>query len=268
MVRLTIVERGSSSEARTATDSTGRFSFTGLPLGGIRAFLVETEYAGVRYGSDRIVLRPDLPRQEAPLIVYESTSSRASLQDTVGFAVVEIAPGAVRVSIVEQFENTGGRTVVSTPADPMVFLIPREARNVIFLEGWHAPSEEDGRITDTVIMPPGITRLSYSYRIDTVRDRLRLPWQFPYGVGDAEVLVEDEGSQVTADGLRAAAPISEGGRRYQRWSGGQIPAGGVVAILLTRLPRARDPWPGAIAAALALALAGGLGAAIRRPPHA
>jgi hypothetical protein len=264
-VRLTIVERGSSSQTRTATDSAGRFSFTGLPLDGIRVFLADTEYAGVWYGSDRIVLTPELPHQEAPLIVYEATANRASLEDTVAFAVVEIAPGAVRVSVVEQFENAGDRTIVSTARDPLVFLLPPRAGDVRFLDGWRAPNEADGRIVDTVSMPPGITRLSYSFRIETVRPSLRLPWQFPYGVRDAEVLVQDVGPRVTADGLHAGASITQGNRRYQRWSAGSIPPGGGVAILLTRLPAARDPWPGAIAVGLALILAGGLGTAIRRP---
>src|SRR5690349_6133887 len=55
-VRLQIVERGTTSERQTRTDAAGAFVFSGLPLGGLRIFLVSTQYQGASYGTGRILL--------------------------------------------------------------------------------------------------------------------------------------------------------------------------------------------------------------------
>src|SRR5689334_16181731 len=49
-VRLQIVERGTASERQTRTDAAGAFVFSGLQVGGLRIFLVSTQYGGASYG--------------------------------------------------------------------------------------------------------------------------------------------------------------------------------------------------------------------------
>jgi hypothetical protein len=157
LVRLQIVERGASSERETRSGADGAFEFTGLPVGGLRVFLVSTEYQGASYkGAQRIILTPDAPARRAPLAVYDAGVDRGALRGTLLFAVVDVVPGAVRVTTVEQVQNGSDRTIVPTRADPLAFPLPREAVEVQALDGWQDPRVEDDRIADTRAVAPGV----------------------------------------------------------------------------------------------------------------
>ncbi len=265
VVRLAIIERGASSERRAVTDAQGRFSFTGLPVGGIRVFLAGTEYGGVGYESDRIVLTPSAPARSVVLLAYEPARSRSAAQVPLVFGVVEVARGGVRVSVIQRFQNPTDRTVVATARAPLVFPLPGGAEAVSFTGGWRDPRVVDGRIEDAIPILPGALQVAYAFGLEARGRTLTVPWRFPDGAGDVEILVADRGVGVTGDGLRPAGIVTEAGRRYQRWSGGPVPRGGRVSIRLAGVPTAQDAWPGLVAGALALVLGGGLALALRRP---
>ncbi len=263
-VTLTIVARGSSAQRHTVSDAGGGFVFSGLPVGGIRAFLVETEYAGVRYESRRIALPPDSPTQAVALFVYDPSPDRSALRESLAFAVVEIAPGAVRVSVIQRFENPTDRAIVVPASDPLRFPLPPGAEGVSFLAGWRNPRVVDGSITDAFPVLPGSAFVGYAYRLEVRSPGLVVPWAFPDGTARVEILVADAGLRVAGEGVTRAGTVTEKGRRYQRWSGGPIPPGGGVTVRFDGLPVPRNAWPGAVAAALAVALGGALAVALRR----
>jgi hypothetical protein len=263
-VTLTIAERGSTAERSTRTDAGGGFVFAGLPIGGIRVFLVQTEYAGVRYESERIELSPESPARVVSLFVYERTRDRSAVHEALAFGVVEIAPGGVRVSVLRRFENPTDRTVVIPATDPLRFPLPPGAEAVAFLAGWETPRVLDGSITDAFPIRPGSPFVSYAYELEARGPDLVVPWSFPAGTAGVEILVADAGVRVAGTGLSRAGTVTEKGHRYQRWSGGPIRPGGGVAVELDGLPTARSVWPGVVAAVLAIVLGGGLAAALRR----
>jgi hypothetical protein len=272
-VRLLIVERGTSSERQTRTDAAGTFVFSGLPVGGLRVFLVSTQYGGASYESaERIVLTPETPVREAPLAVYEGGGTPARLRGGVLFAVVDAAPGALRVTTVEQVRNPGDRTVVTTAADPLVFPLPPVAVAVQPLDGWSNPRTQGGRITDTRAVTPGTVQFTYAYQERPQDGRAVVAWTPPFGAARVEILVADAGLRVAARGLQAADPVTAQGRRYAHWSGGPVAPGAAVTLDISGVPSGADRWPAALAGALAAVLAGGLAAALRvrggRPPHA
>ena len=275
-VRLTIVERGASSDQETTSSPSGTFEFTGLPVGGIRVFLLSTQYRGVRYTSDRIVLVPQAPDRAVELPVYELSSSPQAVRGTLALAVVDVAKGAVRVSVVQGFLNPTERTVAFSAEDPMVFPLPGEAEHVQTLAGWRDPRAGNGRITDTFPLLPGDTQVAYAYELKTSGSRLRLPWRLPYGASDLQVLVPEAGVSLAAEGLRAGGTVTGPRARYARWSGRSVPPGAEVVMDFGGLPAGRDPWPVAVAAGLATALFGCLALTLRRsrrgpaspPPHA
>ncbi|HEX9246252.1 MAG TPA: hypothetical protein VGA35_08820, partial [bacterium] len=82
-VHLEIVERAASSAQETVTDAGGRFRFTRLPVGGIRVFVLSTEYGGVRYSGERLALLPAAPVRTVDLVVYEPSTDRAALRPPV-----------------------------------------------------------------------------------------------------------------------------------------------------------------------------------------
>jgi hypothetical protein len=262
-VRLTIVERGASSERQARTDSDGTFVFAGLPVGGLRVFLVSTQYEGAVYqGAQRIVLTPDAPVRDVPLAVYDAGVDRGALRGTLLFSVVDIVPGALRVTTVEQVQNESPRTIVATRSNPLVFPLPDSAVAVEPLDGWDDPRVEAGRITDTRAVPPGEAQLTYSYQVRTARRRASLSWTPPFGAARVEILVSEAHVGVAGAGLRDAGPLTASGRRYSHWSGGPIAAGGTLRLRIDGLPEAGDRWPGLAAGGLAAALAVGLASAL------
>jgi hypothetical protein len=263
-VRLTIIERGASSDQEAVSDAAGRFQFAGLPVGGIRVFVLSTEYRGVRYASDRVVLAAAAPVQAVDLIVYESSSDRAAVRGTVALAVVDVARGAVRVSVVQGLSNPTDETVVVDPQDPLVFPLPPGAEAVNTLAGWRDPHIAAGRITDAFPLPPGVAQVAYTYGVEVKHSTLGLPWSLPYGAKDVEVLVADVGVNAAVDGLIAQGTVTGPKGRYRRYSGGPLLPGGRIVLRLRGMPLAGDPWPLAVAAGLGLTLAFGLAIALRR----
>jgi hypothetical protein len=267
IVRLTIVERGASSDQDATSGPSGAFEFTGLPVGGIRVFLLSTQYRGVRYVSDRIVLALQAAARAVDLIVYDSSSNRQAVRGTLALAVVDVAEGAVRVSVVQGFLNPTDRTVALTSEDPMVFPLPAEAEHVQTLAGWRDPRAGNGRIADTFPLPPGSTQVAYAYELKTSGSRLRLSWLLPYGASDLQVLVPETGVSFAAEGLSDQGTVTGPRGRYARWSGASVGPGTEVVMTFRGLPAGLDPWPAAVAAGLAVALFGGLALSLRRSPR-
>ncbi|HLY23842.1 MAG TPA: carboxypeptidase-like regulatory domain-containing protein [bacterium] len=264
-VRLQIVERGTSSERETRTDAAGAFIFAGLPVGGLRIFLVSTQYQGAPYeGAERIVLTQETPVRDLSIAVYDAGADRRALRGTLLFAVVDVVPGALRVTTVEQVQNATDRTVVTTSTDPLAFPLPRGAVAVQALDGWRDPRTEEGRITDARAIPPGVAQVTYAYQEQPRGGDAALAWAPPFGAARVEVLVADAHLRVAGDGMRAAAPVIASGRHYTHWSGGPVAPGATVALRITGLPAGGDWWPGLLAAALAAVLGLALVTALRR----
>ncbi|HKV45541.1 MAG TPA: carboxypeptidase-like regulatory domain-containing protein [bacterium] len=263
-VHLTIVERAVASEREAVTDAAGAFRFAGLPVGGIRVFVLHTEYAGVRYTTDRIVLTPTASVRTVDLAVYASSPDRSPLRAPLALAVVDVARGALRVSVIQRLENPTDRTLVSTPQDPLDFPLPPKAESVSFLAGWGDPRIANGRITDAFPLMPGRTEVAYAYGLEPRSALVEVPWTFPYGAQDVEVLVADTGLAAAADGLTARGSVQGPHGRFLRLSGGPVARGRQIVLRLRGVPLDRDPWPGAVAVGLAVVLAGGLALAWRR----
>ncbi len=263
-VSLAIIERAATSERRVTSDAEGRFAFADLPVGGIRVFVLATEYRGVQYESDRIQLPPDAPARSVDLVVYERARDRVAIRATVAFAVVDIAPGGIHVGAIQRFENPTDRTALPTGADPLVFPLPSGAQAVTFLAGWRDPRVVDGTITDAIPLLPGPLQVAYAFGVEARRRDLSFQWRFPYGASDVEILVEDAGIRVRAESLHLAGTVAGPRGRYARWSGGPVPPGGQVEVRLAGLPAARSVLPTAVGAALAVALGSGLLWALRR----
>jgi hypothetical protein len=266
VVRLAIIERATSEERTTLSDAAGSFRFSGLPVGGIRLFVIGTDYRGVRYTGNRLTLNPEARTRAEELSVYEASSDRSAMRATTAFAVVDIAPGALRIRAVQRFENPSDRTIVIPPRDPLTFPLPAGAESVIFLAGWRDPRLDGGRITDALPLLPGVTQVAYAYGLRATRREVIVPWLLPYGAIDVEMLVSDAGVEVTGDGLRARGNLpGPSGQRFLRFSGGPIPSQGAVMLRLRNVPSARNPWPAGVTLVLALVLAAGLAAALRGP---
>jgi hypothetical protein len=257
LVRLEVVERGATSEQQRRAGPRGEVRFAGLPLGGVRVFLLRTDYRGVAYTSDRIVLTPRAPVRSVVLRVYEPTSDQRAVRSLLLFSLLEAARGTVRVSTVERFENPTDRAVV-TAQTPLVFPLPEGARDVVFLAGWRDPRLVGTRIEDTPVLLPGVHQVSYSYEVTARGGVAEVPWRLPYGAREVDVLAAASGVRLAVLGLRRVEDVTAEGRRFQRWSGGPVLPGGRVVVRIAGVPPGRSAWPAGLAAVLGGLLAAGL----------
>lgn len=270
-VRLEIVEPAANSTRDTTTDSQGRFVFPGLPLGGVRVFLVQVEYGGVPYTA-RVVLTAAAPVQDVPVSVFVATADRSSVRGTIAFAVVEAMRGALRVSVIERLSNETDQAVAVTDRDPLVFPLPTISpvapgtEPIRFVGGWREPRVTNGAITDAIPVLPGATEVAYAFGVEPRARTATLRWEFPYGATDVEILT-DPSITVSGEALHAGGIVTERERRYARWSGGPVRSGDAVSMRLDGVPVSVDVWPQAGAGGLALALACGLAVALRRRPR-
>jgi hypothetical protein len=269
-VRLEIVERGSTSTRGTMTDPKGHFTFPGLPIGGLRVFLVQVQYGGVPYTA-RAVLTPAVHVRDVQLPVFEPTEDRTAVHGIVAFAVVEPLQRGLRVSVIQRLQNSTERAIVVTDADPLVFPLPLVSplplgpEPVEFVGGWRDPRVARGTITDATPVLPGTMEVAYTFRFEPRTRTATLLWLLPYGAADVELLV-DQSIRASGIGVRAIGTIIERGRPYIRLSGGPVHAGTAVSVRLDGLLVSRDLWPEIVVGMLALTLACGLAAALRRRP--
>jgi hypothetical protein len=271
-VRLEIIDRLFTDTTLTTTNTRGRFTFRGLPVGGIRWFRLRVVYGRVPYVAG-VTLTPAAPVREVALAVFEATKSLGALRGADALAVFEPMDGALRVSVVERLTNVSDRMIVAPYDKPLVFPLPllsaapRGAEPIAFVDGWRDPHITADAVTDTLQIPPAGVVVSYVLGMVPRAQTATVQWRFPYGARSVQVLVEDRGIRVSGSALRADGLATERGQRYAHWTAGPVSPGDAVSMKFDGLPVRVDVWPEAVAGGLVLVLTCGLIAALQRPPR-
>jgi len=189
---------------------------------------------------------------------------------TVAFMVVEPAQHLLRVSVIQRLTTAPDR-VPGTDHDRLIFPLPeiapypRQSAPVEFVSGWRRPRVVNGVIADAAPPLPGAAEVAYAVVFQPRGTTAALRWILPYGATDVELLVPEHGILAAGMGLQDRGVVTERGRRYVRWSGGPVARGEAVSVRLNGLAAPDGRWPEITAGVLAVALAGGLLAALRRP---
>jgi hypothetical protein len=207
-----------------------------------------------------------------PVVTVRGAGDPLVVTGTVAFMVVEPAQGSLRLSVIQRLTTAPGHVVLRTERDRLVFPLPevapppRHSEPVDFVSGWRRPRVVNGVITDAA-PPLSGAEVAYALVFQLRGTTATLRWILPYGATDVELLVPERGVRASGIGLRDRGVVIERGRRYVRWSGGPVAPGEAVSVRLNGLPVPDGRWPEIAAGVLAVALAGGLVAALRhRPP--
>lgn len=187
--------------------------------------------------------------------------SASSSQVTIGLLLlaIDVQRDHIRVSEALRISNAGP----PIEAD-VVFALPPAAQYVTFHRGLVAPKETPAGIADRLRIPTGLTEVAYSYALPTGA-RAILSRTFPFPVQRLEIAMRGRGRLAAMQG-QALPPLSLGNQEVQLWEVRGLPPGERVTLVLDGLPVSRPWMPAAIALGLAVALAAGLAAAIRRSP--
>ena len=266
-------------QAKANTDSEGFFRFPGLDTGPEFSYNITLTYQEADYSTELVSFEtePTLPLEIA---VYDATSSPQDIKISQSHTVITTQNGEIEVLELYIVENTGLRTYVGSQAVPTLgrketirFSLPAGAGTVTGHSGLMESSLyfQGETMTDTMPIPPGTRQIAFSYPVPGQKSVL-FQKKFDFPTDYFNLLVEDQGFKVEAQGLYPAEPGDIQGVRYLRYDAPDIPSGATVAFTLSGIPAAGTAagmgallqW--ALVGAMAVALGAGLVYALRRRP--
>ncbi|MBI3974296.1 MAG: hypothetical protein HY332_23705, partial [Chloroflexi bacterium] len=276
-------------ERPATADAQGFVRFEGLDVGRQVVYQLVATHAGVPYGSDAVVLRPEAPEQRVTLHLYETTDADPGVTAARAMFVVGAADGARQeLAVMELITlvNPSDRTFTPNPQSaggPMTGLVrfglPEGARDLSISAGLDpsAAIQVDRGFASLAPLPPGEYEVGFTYRIPFRGERVTLEKPVSHGAGTLFVLAPETGPAIGEPSLVPGETMTLGGKRFRVWIGRDIAPGTRLTLRLTDLPprplgqRILETIAGPVVVPglFAVALAAGVAWALRtrkRPP--
>jgi cbb3-type cytochrome c oxidase subunit III len=250
------MEQLAAREATVSDD--GAFSFAELPTGPEFVYLVTTSYGGVEFASDPVQFVDGAAAAEAPVQVYEPSTTPGDIKIALAQWFVDYEEGALLVGELYRVNHEGDRVYVGSEevapgkAAVLKFDLPEGATSLA-LDGGEVGDRfirVDGGIVDTEPLPPGGKQILMRYLLPYSGTRTELEHSIPYPVDRFSVLVR-EGPQVTVRGLEQAGTEDAGDRVFVNYEARDFEAGSPVQIRFSDLARASASAPTASTPVLA-----------------
>jgi Carboxypeptidase regulatory-like domain len=238
-VEVTLVgarQDGGGSLQRTATTSrTGAYEFMGLPTGDDRLYAIDATYAGGLFAGRAVSIPSDskkTPVIETTLRVWDTTTDPAAI--LVRRNDVFVVPDAGRAGVVESVtvvnptdlayigrgaEAAGGG---SSTAPSLGFALPPGAseRGVRVLDSdLDIPRlvNTDFGFGVTVAIPPGESRITYTYELPGGGGSFDVSRSALYSIGEFSIYAADP-LEVESNRLDGGETVDIDGTTYRRWA--------------------------------------------------
>jgi mono/diheme cytochrome c family protein len=254
-------------------DSEGLYTFEEVPLPLGRAFLASTEYEGVAYNSDIVVVDPENSNMVLIIPYYETTTDTSSLSvDRLHLLFEYVDPDILRVVEMYIISNSGDQIVVAPEEGQPVlsYSVPDEAINLQFQDG--AVGERYIELAegfgDFAAVRPGAGQhqVIYSYDLPYKNEfDFNQPLDLP--VNAVIVLLPEDGIKIKGEQLMDMGTRDVQGSAFHMYTSDLVPAGTDLAIDISGRPRTGGAGLvfgsntnlviGAFALGFALILAGG-----------
>ncbi|HVB96322.1 MAG TPA: hypothetical protein VNG11_01190 [Chloroflexota bacterium] len=233
-------------------DSSGHFTFTGIPIDPSVTYVASTDYAGVTYTAP--VVKPTsagLP--SVSLTIYEPTTSDAALKiDTVNWLLGAIDEQKEQVQVLAMFTivNAGDRTYVGDhrgdPGSATPGILPRTLRLPLpdgasgfqVMEGLDPGTllpVENGYV-DTAPMTPGTHPIVYTFTMGYSAGVAELHTALPYPASNVHFLAPDAGLQFRSDRLGDGGTTQIAGKNYRVLGASSLKANEVITVDVVGLP--------------------------------
>jgi mono/diheme cytochrome c family protein len=259
--------------AEAQIDSEGLYTFEEVPLPQGRAFLASTEYEGVAYNSDIVVVDPENSNMVLIIPYYETTSDTSSLSvDRLHLLFEYVDPDTLRVVEMYIISNSGDQIVVAPEEGQPVlsYSVPDEAINLQFQDG--AVGERYIELAegfgDFAAVRPGAGQhqVIYSYDLPYKNEfDFNQPLDLP--VNAVIVLLPEDGIKIKGEQLMDMGTRDVQGSAFHMYTSDLVPAGTDLVIDISGRPRTGGAGfvlgsntnlvIGAFAFGFALVLAGG-----------
>jgi hypothetical protein len=236
------------------TDDTGHAAVKGLTPGATVRVVATVD--GERLDSQDFQVLPDVG------LVLMLVATDKSAAERMSKAAV---PGTVTLGgqsrIVTQWEeetlqvyylfDVVNATSAPVKVDPLVFTLPKGAKNATVLEG-SAPNAAAKGPTFVVSGPfaPGVTSMQLAYSLDPAH-RVEIRQALPVALDQVAVMIEKVGAMVVSSPqMTTIRESNEGAKAFVIGTGPGLKAGAVLAVDVTGLPH-QPTWPRGVALALA-----------------
>jgi hypothetical protein len=272
-VELTV---GGAQKKTATTDTSGRATFSDLPVGGrVKASVTvdgerieSQEFDVPAVGGTRLMLVATDAATEQKAAADAKLAQGPAVPGVVVFGeqsrfVLELGDDALNVFNLFQISNTARRPVRTE--GPLVFQLPAEAVGVGMLEG-STPNAvaAGGKVTVSGPFPPGNTTVQFAYSIPLGSDEITVAQKLPAQMTQLAIVAQKVGDmRMTSPQLSASRDMPADGQIFIVGKGGAIRAGDTLSVTLTGLPH-RPAWPKHLALLLAgVIVAGGAWGATR-----
>ena len=277
---------GGASLKRTATTSrTGAYRFTGLPTGDDRLYAIDATYAGGLFAGRAVSIPSDSKKSpviKTTLRVWDTTSDPAAI--FVRRNDVFVVPDAGRAGVVESVTvvnptdlayigRGAGSSGGGSPAAPSLgFALPAGAseRGVRVLDSdLDIPRlvNTDFGFGVTVAIPPGESRITYTYELPGGGGSFDVSRSALYSIGEFSIYAADP-LEVESNRLDGGDTVDIEGTTYRRWATrDSIDPGDPVQAVATARAGMEPGLVAGLASVLALVVVVGLLAYRRARKH-
>ncbi len=222
------------------TDADGWFRVEGLDTGEDVMYVLSTEYLGIQYASDVLAFEQGASELQTTLPVYETTTSDAAISLSRIHYVIDFLDGAMDVTEVHSFSNSGDRTYIG--AEPAAgearttvnFVLPVDATELIYEESMFAGRfvETPGGFADTEPIVPGQGTLqtAFSYVLPYDGSPRVISTTLPYAAANVNAFVADIGPELLSEQLSYMGTMGAGTRSFIAYVGQGFAKGDIVAL--------------------------------------
>jgi hypothetical protein len=232
----------------TRTDSEGRFSFRGLPLGEELIYLPGVNHDDVHYPGPRLRLNADRPAARVRILAYDAVESPSPL--VCRRAEIDVRPGAGYLEITETLlianpANVAyvGESLDDRPPVTLRLSLPSGFDKVTFDKEFHGRSFvlHNSDLLSDLPWPPGERQVRFRYRLPAENRYCAVQRGLDLPTDKVIVRVWDKAADQVACSL-AAAPVQVGAALVFEQSGDGFTAGQMIELQLGALPMTPDAY--------------------------
>lgn len=229
------------------TDAEGRFRVEGLETGEDVAYVLSTEYGGIQYGTDWLAFEAGASELQVTLQVYETTTSDEAVSLSRIHYVIDFVNGAMEVTEVHSFSNSGDRTYIGAEPAPdaarttVRFVLPEDATELSFEEVLSTErfvETADGFMdTEPVVPGRGTLQVAFSYLLPYDGSRRVLSTTLQYPAQAVNAFIADVGPQLLSEQLSLMGTMDTGPRPFIAYVGQDFAKGDTIALEISGAPQ-------------------------------
>jgi hypothetical protein len=233
-------------ERNTATDVTGFYRFEGLSTDPQAVYIARVEYPqdGLPYSSDLGTFAEGQATLALPISVFETTTDASGVRADRVHYIVEFEPGRALIAELLVFGQSGNRAYIGDGEGVLKFTLPPGATDLTIDEGELGEDQRYVRTADGFVdrlpLAPGenVRQVLYRYALPYDGTALDLERTIPYPATNVNVLVTDQGQQVTSPGLTDLGQRQTEQGSFFNLGGENLPANQPITVRFSDLPAA------------------------------